>query len=312
VATIAYLGPEGTFTEEALRTQSDLAVEERVPLASVPEVIAAVESGGADMGIVPIENSIEGAVTVTLDLLAFESDLLIQREIDLPISLALCAHEGTALSGITRIVAHPMAAAECRNWLAANVPGVEVRVSNSNAEAVRNVARSRRKGMAAIGTLHAAELYGLPVLAKDIEDHPENQTRFVLVGRGVPAPSGRDKTTIVCFQRTDQPGSLLTILQEFAARSINLTKIESRPTKRSLGDYCFVIDCEGHVADELMADALRNLVAKQHDVKFLGSYPVGGPEEELQRRREAAGRAWRDAGAWIDSIRRSIRQPGDA
>ena len=307
VVTIAFLGPHGTFTEEALRTQADLDREDLLPLASVPDVIAAIEQGEADLGVVPIENSIEGSVTVTLDTLGFETDLLIQREIDIPISLALCAHGGTHLGAITRVVAHPMAAAECRLWLAEHMPGVEVRASNSNAEAVLNVARSQKKGLAAIGTVHAAEIYGLPVIAKEIEDHPENQTRFVLVGRGIPAPTGHDKTTIVCFQRADRPGSLLAILQEFAARSINLVKLESRPTKRNLGDYCFFIDCEGHISDELVADALRNLVAKQADVKFLGSYPVGGPDEVTRARRKAAGRAWRDAEQWLDDLRGQVR-----
>ncbi|HEV7525345.1 MAG TPA: ACT domain-containing protein, partial [Acidimicrobiia bacterium] len=141
------------------------------------------------------------------------------------------------------------------------------------------------------------------------EDHPENETRFVLVGRGIPAPTGHDKTSIVCFQRADQPGSLLQILQEFAARAINLTKLESRPTKRGLGDYCFFIDCEGHVADEVMADALRNLVAKQAEVKFLGSYPVAGPREAGIARRKAAGKAWTSAAAWVETLRGQIREP---
>jgi prephenate dehydratase len=298
VVRIAYLGPEGTFTEEALRTQPDLDGEELLPLASVPDVIVAVERDDADLGAIPIENSIEGAVTVTLDMLAFENahDLLIQREIDLPISLAISAHEGTHLEGVTRVLAHPMAAAQIRRWLAEHLPAVEVRVASSNAEAALNVARSQRKGLAAISSVRTAEMYGLTVLAKEIEDHPENQTRFVLVGRGITAPSGHDKTTIVCFQRSDRPGSLLAMLQEFAARAINLAKIESRPTKRSLGDYCFFIDFEGHIADELVADALRNLVAKQ----------VGGPDEVTRARRRAAGKAWRDAEAWLDDLRSRV------
>ena len=131
-----------------------------------------------------------------------------------------------------------------------------------------------------------------------------------LVGRGIPGPTGHDKTSIVCFQRQDRPGSLLAILQEFAARAINLTKLESRPTKRSLGDYCFFIDCEGHIADEVIADALRNLSAKQGDLKFLGSYPVGGPAEAGVERRRAAGRAWKHAATWVESLRAQIREPG--
>jgi prephenate dehydratase len=130
----------------------------------------------------------------------------------------------------------------------------------------------------------------------------------VLVGRGVPAPTGHDKTSVVCFQRSDTPGSLLSILQEFAARAINLTKVESRPTKRGLGDYCFFMDFEGHVADEVVADALRNLAAKQAQVKFLGSYPVAGPAEDGVARRKAAGRAWKSAAAWVETLRAQIRE----
>ena len=165
----------------------------------------------------------------------------------------------------------------------------------------RGRSRSRPRAghdVASIGTLRGAELAGLEVLASEIEDHPENETRFVLVGRGIPAPTGHDKTSIVCFQREDRPGSLLAILQEFAARAINLTKLESRPTKRGLGEYCFFIDFEGHISDEVVADCLRNLAANQAEVKFLGSYPVAG--EEGPERRRAVSEAWNAASAWID------------
>lgn len=305
---MSFLGPHGTFAEEAVLTQPDLAALEAVPETSVPEVIAAVERGDSELGVVPIENSIEGTVTVTLDTLAFDSELLVQREIDLPISLNLCARAGTKLADVHTVRSHPHANAQCREWLYKNLPDAEVVAVNSTAEAARQVAEDG-KGLAAVGTGFAAEIYGLAVLAADIEDHPENQTRFVLVGRGVPGPTGHDKTSIVCFQREDRPGSLLAILQEFAARAINLTKLESRPTKKSLGDYCFFIDFEGHVADELIADGLRNLVAKQAQVKFLGSYPVAGAEEAHDRRREV-GEAWRSAVDWVESLRAQVR-PSD-
>jgi prephenate dehydratase len=305
VQSVAFLGPHGTFAEAALQTQPDLQAAQQVPLRTVPHVIAAVERGEVDLGLVPIENSIDGTITVTIDTLAFDTDLLIQREVDLPVSLHLCAVPGSRLDRIRSVVSHPSPLGQCRGWLARHLPDVTVTAANSTAEAAEIVVASKDKHLASIGTELGAKLYGLELLASEIEDHPENRTRFVLVGRGVPARTGHDKTSIVCFQRQDRPGSLLAILQEFAARAINLTKLESRPTKRELGEYCFFIDFEGHLADELVADCLRNLVAKQAEVKFLGSYPVAG--DEAPARRRAAATAWRKAEAWVDELRVHIR-----
>ncbi|HEV3452223.1 MAG TPA: prephenate dehydratase [Acidimicrobiia bacterium] len=302
---VGYLGPRGTFAEEALLGQPDLAAATTVPLRTVPDVLTAVERGDVDAGLVPIENSIDGTVTVTLDTLAFDTDLLVQREIDLPISLHLCAKPETRLEDVTVVLSHPSPFGQCRTWLARKLANAELEAANSTAEAARRVAESPRADVASIGTAHAAHLYGLAILASEIEDHPENETRFVLVGRGVPAPTGHDKTSIVCFQREDRPGSLLAILQEFAARAINLTKLESRPTKRGLGQYCFFIDFEGHVSDELAADCLRNLAAKQAEVKFLGSYPVAG--DAGPARRQAATEAWRSASDWVEALRAQVR-----
>jgi prephenate dehydratase len=306
VSRVAYFGPRGTFTEEAVLTQPDLAEQELVPLATVPQVMAAVEHGDCVEGVVPIENMIEGSVSVTLDTLAFESDLLIQREIDLPIVLHLCARPGTKLTDVHTVLSHPHAHAQCRGWMSAKLPDATLVAANSTAEAARQVSKSKRTDQAAIGTAFAARLYGLDLLASEIEDHPENQTRFVLLGHGVPPPTGHDKTSIVCFQREDKPGSLLAILQEFAARSINLNKLESRPTKRGLGEYCFFIDAAGHISDELVADCLRTLAARQAEVKFLGSYPVAG-EEEAHAKRKAATKAERAAAEWMRSLRAQIR-----
>jgi prephenate dehydratase len=302
---VGFLGPHGTFAEEALLSQPDLAAGEAVPFRDVPRVITAVEAGEVDLGIVPIENSIEGSITVTLDTLAFDTELLVQREVDLPVSLHLCVAPGTKLADIKTVVSHPNPLGQTRMWLQKHLPEATTVAANSTAEAARQVAKSRKKGMASIGTRQGATNEGLEILASEIQDHPENQTRFVIVGYGVPAPTGHDKTSIVCFQRQDRPGSLLAILQEFAARAINITKLESRPTKRDLGEYCFFIDFEGHLDDELVADCLRNLAAKQAKVKFLGSYPVTGDAGHV--RRKAVTKAWRDANAWLDMLRGWIR-----
>ena len=302
---IGFLGPPGTFTEEALLTQADLAGEELVPMRSMPEVLAAAQSGAVDMGFVAMENSIEGTVNMTLDALIFDTSLLIRREVLLPVSLSLLAPPGTSLADVTTVVSIPHATAQCRAWLTANLPAAELAAANSTAEAVRLVGETRPPGTAAVGTALAAKLYGLDVLAADVGDHDDNVTRFVLVApQGVPAPTGHDKTSIVCFQDADRPGSLHAILGQFSARNINLTKLESRPTKQSLGEYCFVIDLEGHVADEVVADCLRDLHAQLPSVKFLGSYPAAGDDGPALRRDASA--AWKAADEWLASLRGQI------
>ncbi len=306
IGRVGFLGPLGTFTEQALLTQGDLARGELVPLPTIVDVLRAVEDGEVELGFVPIENAIEGTVNASQDALAFQFHLLIQREVILDVEQCLMARPGTTLADLKAVVSIPVATAQCRKFLDAHLPGIEVRAANSTAEAARTVGRGEDEGLAAIGPRVAAELYGLDVLEPDISDHDGNQTRFVVVARdGVPAPSGHDKTTVVVYQRADEPGSLISILQEFAARRINLSKLESRPTKSGgLGDYCFVIDAEGHLADELLADALRELHAKQGGVKFLGSYPAAGDHAESAR--EHADARWREADDWIAALRRRI------
>lgn len=309
-ATIGFLGPSGTFTEEALRSDPGLAAAERRPLSSFVHVLAGVAEGSVDYGFVALENSIEGTVSIALDQLVFERDLIIVGEVVLPVTQNLLAVPGVELGRIKRVVSFPHATGQCRAWLGANLPEVVEVAATSTAEAVRQVGEERDPATAAIGTVLAAELYGLEVLAGGIEDHLENATRFVLVTRpemGIPAPTGHDKTSIVCFQQEDRPGSLHAILSEFSARSINLTKLESRPTKRGLGDYCFLIDLRGHIADEVVADCLRVLHAEQAGVKFLGSYPaVGAGVEDVRRQAHAA---WREAESWMDALRSQIGKP---
>ncbi|MGK2929074.1 MAG: prephenate dehydratase [Acidimicrobiales bacterium] len=306
VGRIAFLGPEGTFSEQALLTQPDYAAMALVACRSIPDVLRAVSDGAVEVGFVPIENAIEGSVNVTLDALIFDHDLKMQREVVIPIVMCLLAPSGVTLAEVESVVSIPVATAQCRAFLAKHLPGVAELAANSTAEAARIVAEEADGLTAAIGTSLAGTVHGLEVLADDIEDHAENETRFVALTRsGIPAPTGHDKTSIVVFQKADVPGSLLTILQEFAARGINLTRLESRPTKRGLGDYCFIIDLEGHVGDELVADALRDLKSKNEDVLFLGSYHAAGDNgPEVRRDAEAA---WRDANAWLDALRTEIR-----
>jgi prephenate dehydratase len=305
VTSVAFLGPPGTFTEEALLGQADLAEADLLAFSSMPDVLAAVAGGAADLGFVPIENSIEGTVRLTLDSLIFEHELLIQREVVLPIRENLLAPPGLGLADVRRVVSFPEALAQCRQFFARELPGVELVAATSTAEAVRQVGEERPPGTAALGTALAAKLYGLEILAADVEDHEENTTRFVLVARdGIPPATGHDKTSIVCFQHSDQPGSLHAILGQFTARNINLTKLASRPTKRALGDYCFIIDFTGHVEDEVVADCLRDLHAQLREVKFLGSYPAAGDTGPAIRRDAEA--AWKAADAWIASLREQI------
>ena len=263
-----------------------------------------VGDGRADFGFVAIENSIEGSVNITQDTLTFDTDLLIQREVISEIELNLLAHAGVGLGDVEMVLSFPHAIAQGRTWLTENLPEATTGAANSTADAARQVAEDRPSATAAIATRRAAQTYGQEILVPDIEDHPENETRFVLVAaEGVPAPSGHDKTSLVVFQDADRPGSLLGILQEFAARSINLTRLESRPTKQGLGDYCFLIDLEGHVADEVVADCLRNLHMKNGRVKFLGSYPAASDDGGT---RDQTSEASRDAEQWLDSLRGRI------
>jgi prephenate dehydratase len=274
-----------------------------VPAATLPDALEAVCAGSVDLAFVPIENSIEGTVNATVDSLVFDVDeLWIQREVVLDVHLHLLAIDGASRSAIRKVLSFPHATAQCRSFLSAYLPGVEVVPANSTAEAARLVGEAADPTTAALAPRLAGELYGLVALASAVEDHADNQTRFVaLARRRIAAPTGHDKTSIVCFQREDHPGSLHAILSEFAARSINLTKLESRPTKRGLGDYCFLIDLQGHIADEVVADCLRVLHAELGEVKFLGSYPAAG--EHAHAARERAGAAWRDAESWVAGLR---------
>ena len=306
ISRVGFLGPFGTFTEQAVKSQADLVDCELLPFRTVPDVLDAVEHGHVDVGVVPIENSIEGTVNFTQDALAFDYDLLIQREIVLDIEHCLLAAPGTNLSDVHTVYSIPVATAQCHRYLREQLPDAEILAANSTADAARLAGGSTSAGAAAVAPRNAAELYGLAVIASDIADHQGNQTRFVVIGKDrVPAPTGHDMTGIIVYQRADEPGSLISILQEFAARRVNITNLLSRPTKAGgLGDYCFVMYLDGHIADELVADALWALHAKQGGVKFLGSYPAHGGHSHSTR--EHADVRWQMADDWIDEIRSSI------
>ena len=304
---IGFMGPHGTFTEQALLGQPDLAVADTRPFDSIPDVLNGLVIGDVDLGFVPIENAIEGAVNVTQDTLAFDLDVRIQREVVLDVQLNLLALPGTQLTDIHTVMSFPVAVAQCRSFLREQLPDAEIQAATSTAEAARQVSEQRLEGVATISNPLAAELYGLEAVAEAVEDHTGNQTRFLLLAReGVPAPTGHDKTSVVVFQRANEPGSLLAILNEFAARNIDLSRLESRPTRRVLGDYCFLLDFEGHVGDEVVADCLRDLKMKQGDIKFLGSYPAAGHEGEQVRRDSNAN--WRNAASWVEELRDEIGQ----
>ncbi|MBA2444566.1 MAG: prephenate dehydratase [Nocardioidaceae bacterium] len=274
-ARYAYLGPQGTFTEAALRSLPAASKAELQPHGSVGAALDAVRSGGADGAVVPIENSIEGAVAVTLDELSSGEPLMITREIHVDVQFSLLAKRGVKPGDLRRVATHPHAEAQCRRWLATHLPDAEVVLESSTAHAAEVVAREDSPYDGAVAAPIAATTYRLATLATNIADRAGAVTRFVLVSRpATPQPrTGADKTSLVVFIRDNHPGALLEMLEQFAARGVDLTRIESRPTGSGLGEYCFSMDAVGHVDDERMGEALMGLRRMCADVRFLGSYP---------------------------------------
>jgi prephenate dehydratase len=303
-ARYTYLGPEGTFAEQALRTIPAAERAELQPSHTVAAALDAVRRGDADAAMVPLENSVEGAVAATLDELATGEPLIVVREVLLPVTFVLAARPGTPLHEIKRIATHPHAEAQCRRWLAATLPDAHVIPALSTAAAAVALAEGGSPYDAAICARIAAERYRLAVLADDVGDGAGAVTRFVLVSRpAAPAlPTGSDRTTLVAFIADDHPGALLEILTEFAVRGVNLTRIESRPTKERLGRYCFSIDCEGHVDDARVGEALMGLRRVCADVRFLGSYPRADGGVTASRP-GTADSDFRDAQAWLARVR---------
>jgi prephenate dehydratase len=303
-ARYAYLGPEGTFTEQALRSLPAAARAELQPCSTVTLALDAVRNGEADGAVVPIENSVEGSVPVTLDELATGEPLMITREMTVPIAFSLLAAPGTGRDDVRRIATHPHAAAQTRRWVALHLPSAELVHTTSTAQAAFMLSQPDPPWQAAISAPLAADHYRLSVLAEGIGDNPDAITRFVLVSRpGVPAPqTGADKTSLVAFMRDDHPGALLEILDQLTMRGVNLTRIESRPTGAALGNYCFSIDCEGHIEDARVGEALMGLRRVCADVRFLGSYERHDGVEPTVRY-GTSDREFNDAAAWLARLR---------
>jgi len=280
VARIAYLGPEGTFSEAALLRMAAGGMVpgegelEPQPTESTPAALEAVRSGAADYACVPIENSIEGSVLPTLDSLAGGSALQVYAELTLDVAFSIVTRPGVQAGAIRTVAAFPVAAAQVRRWLAGHLAGAEVIPANSNAAAARDVADGRAD--AGVSTALAARRYGLATLAEGIVDEPNARTRFVLVGCPGPPPprTGADRTSVV-LQIDNSPGALVAAMSEFGIRDIDLTRIESRPTRTGLGSYMFFLDCVGHIDDSAVAEALKALHRRCADVRYLGSWPTG-------------------------------------
>lgn len=275
---VAFLGPAGTFTEDALREAMPAGEEiEAMRTATVHDAIVAVERGEAERALVPFENSIEGSVRSTLDTLAFDTEAVtIVGEYDFRVHAHLIAREGVELEQVSAILSHPQPLAQCAGFLRANLPGVERRSVSSTAEAVRMVGESVRP-WAAIGARAAADLYGCTVLRNGIEDEDDNVTRFVWIApRGTsPEGDGPWRTSLVFSELgADHPGALVDALQEFSGRGINLSRIESRPLRQGLGRYMFFCDLEGSTSDPAISEALASLRQKAESVRILGSYPI--------------------------------------
>lgn len=305
----AYLGPEATFTEAAALRFPAVAGATLEPFPTVHAAISAVRTGQAAGAVVPVENSVEGSVNATLDDLIRGEPLAITGEVLLPVTFTLLARPGTDLADIRRIVTHPVAEAQCRAWVSAKLPAATVALGPSTAAAAESVA-TKTPGPdgtvydAAIAAPLAGERYELSVLATDIGEDSDALTRFVLVtppakpGR----PTGSDKTTLVAFIRDDHPGALLEILEQFATRGVNLTRIESRPTGNGMGRYCFAVDFEGHVADARVGEAMMGLRRVCASIRFLGSYPrADGVRPPILPGTSNADFA--DAAGWLDELR---------
>lgn len=304
---VAYLGPGGTFTEQAATALAPPGGI-TLPASTIQDTLAMVLGGSAHTAVVPFENSVEGSVSVTLDALIHGSPLVIVAEAHVAVQFAILAHEGVPLSRVRRVGTHPHAAAQTRGWLAANLPDAEVLPETSTARAAELVASGVYDG--AVASALAAPRFGLTVLADDIADRPGAVTRFVQLSRPTPPPevTGADMTTLVAFLSRNHPGALLQLLEQFATRGVDLTRLESRPTGEALGQYCFAIEANGHIREPRMAEALTGLRRICADVRYLGSYPrADGAAHSVSS--QASETAYVQAREWVASLTRATQRP---
>ncbi|GAA2518279.1 prephenate dehydratase [Pilimelia columellifera] len=302
-----YLGPEGTFAEQALRAFPAADRGVRTPAPSVPDALDAVRNGDADAALVPLENSVGGGVDVTLDELAAGDPLTITRELRLPVRFVLAARVRVDLATIATVAAHPQAAAQCRRWLRERLPGATVVDALSNAAAAIAVAGGECD--AALCAPAGVGRNRLQALADDIADREDAVTRFVLVTRPAapPPPTGDDVTSLAVYLAPDRVGALSGVLTELAVRGVNLSRVESRPTGEGLGRYVFFLDCVGHVADAAVGEALQGLRRVCFDLRFLGSYPrhrlLGDIDERPLRATRDGAAEYAESAAWLARVR---------
>ncbi|UNC90702.1 prephenate dehydratase [Candidatus Contubernalis alkaliaceticus] len=272
---MGYLGPPGTFTQEALFKYIQLPPEEIKEYSTISEVIRAIGKE-VEWGIVPVENSLEGSVNITLDILARETNLVINGEVIIPVSHHLLGKEGGTTGDVKHLYSHPQAVAQCRKFIEKHLPQSQTELTLSTAQAARLISERRNDNTcAAIGTRRAADLYGLKVLEENIHDYDCNYTRFIVLSlKHNREATGKDKTSLV-FGIKDGPGALYQVLKEFALRQLNLTRIESRPSKRNFGDYLFFVDLEGHLNEPKIKETLESVGENTVFLRVLGSYPQG-------------------------------------
>lgn len=303
--TYGYLGPAGTFTQMALQQWGMPEGATERPFGSVDAALKALREGEITAAMVPIENSVEGGVSATLDALAQGEPLVVVAEVLVPITFVLAARPGVSLDQVARIGTHSHAWAQVRRFVAEQLPDVTYVPTLSTASAAELLASDPDPSFdAAVCAPVAASDNGLAVLASDIGDMKHAVTRFVLAARpgAMPERTGADKTTVVLFQHHDRPGALLELLEQFAVRGINLTRLESRPTGESMGSYCFSVDFEGHVLDERVGEALIGLKRVCLGVRFLGSYPRAD-QVEVRVPPDISDEAFAEARSWLDTIR---------